>query len=97
MGLYIGLFTLGFGPMLWLVLQTSVRQMLTPKDMLGRVAATLTTAIYGVRPIGALAAGAVATGYGTAAAVWLAAALFALSVVAIVLSPAPSLSEMPAN
>ncbi len=94
-GLYVGLFTLGFGPMLWLVLQTSVRQMLTPKDMLGRVAATLTTAIYGVRPIGALAAGAVATSYGTTAAVWLAVALFGLSVVAIVRSPAPAMTELP--
>ncbi len=96
-GLYIGLFSLGFGPMLWLVLQTSVRQMLTPKDMLGRVAATLTTAIYGVRPLGALAAGAVATGYGTAAAVWLAALLFGLSVIAILRSPAPAMTEMPAT
>jgi MFS family permease len=96
-GLYIGLFTLGFGPMLWLVLQTSVRQILTPKDMLGRVAATLTTAIYGVRPIGALAAGAVATGYGTPAAIWLAAGLFAISVLAILRSPAPGLTEMPTS
>ena len=95
--LYVGLFTLGFGPMLWLVLQTSVRQILTPKDMLGRVAATMTTAIYGVRPIGALAAGGVATAYGLEAALWLAVALFALSVVAILRSPTPGLSELPAG
>ena len=93
--LYVGLFTLGFGPMLWLVLQTSVRQILTPKDMLGRVAATMTTAIYGVRPIAALAAGGVATAFGTPAAVWLAVALFALSVVAILSSPTPGLSKLP--
>ena len=95
--LYLGLFTLGFGPMLWLVLQTSVRQILTPKDMLGRVAATMTTAIYGVRPIGALAAGGVATAFGTPAALWLAVALFALSVAAILRSPTPGLSELPSG
>jgi predicted MFS family arabinose efflux permease len=97
LGLYVGLFTLGFGPMVWLVLQTSVRQLLTPKDMLGRVAATLTTAIYGVRPIGAVAAGATATLFGTSAALWLATALFAVSVIAILRSPAPAMTHMPAG
>ncbi len=93
----LGLFSLGFGPMLWLVLQTSVRQILTPPDMLGRVAATITTTIYGVRPIGALAAGALAINYGTSAALWFSVGLFALSVLAILLSPAPSLTVMPAT
>lgn len=96
-GFHIGLFCLGFGPMLWSVLQTSVRQMLTPTDMLGRVAATLTMATFGARPIGALAAGAIASWLGTAAAVWLAGGLFALSLVAILLSPAPRLSALPAG
>jgi predicted MFS family arabinose efflux permease len=95
--LAVGLFSLGFGPMLWLVLQTSVRQMLTPPDMLGRVAATITTTIYGVRPIGALTAGALATTFGTPAAIWLAVGLFGLSVVAILRSPAPSLSALPTD
>jgi predicted MFS family arabinose efflux permease len=91
----LGMFSLGFAPMLWLVLQTSVRQILTPPDMLGRVAATITTTIYGIRPVGALAAGALATAFGTPAALWLSVGLFAVSVLAILLSPAPSLAAMP--
>jgi predicted MFS family arabinose efflux permease len=93
--LLVGLFSLGFGPMLWLVLQTSVRQILTPPQMLGRVAATITTTIYGVRPIGALAAGLIATQWGTAAAVWLSVGLFALSVLAMVRSPAMAMRDLP--
>jgi predicted MFS family arabinose efflux permease len=93
--LAVGLFSLGFGPMLWLVLQTSVRQILTPPDKLGRVAATITTAIYGVRPFGAMLAGLVATLAGPAAALWLAVALFALSLLAILNSPAPRMTALP--
>jgi predicted MFS family arabinose efflux permease len=91
----IGFFSLGFGPMIWLVLQTSVRQLLTPPDYLGRVAATITTAIYGIRPLGALGAGAVAQWVSYEAAIWLAAASFFLSILAILASPASRLIGMP--
>jgi predicted MFS family arabinose efflux permease len=92
---WLAFFCVGFGPMTWLVLQTSVRQIVTPPDKLGRVGATITTAIYGVRPIGALAAGAVAHAFGMPAALALVAALFGLSALAIVLSPAARLRTMP--
>jgi predicted MFS family arabinose efflux permease len=91
----VGMFCLGFGPMTWLVLQTSVRQLVTPQALLGRVGATITTTIYGVRPLGALLAGAVATAYGVRAALWLSAALFFVSCVALILSPAARLKAMP--
>ncbi len=89
------LFCLGFGPMTWLVLQTSVRQIVTPQVLLGRVGATITTTIYGVRPLGALLAGAVATAFGIRAALWLAVALFLISCIALLMSPAARLREMP--
>ena len=53
-------FLLGFGPSMWLTTQNSVRQLVTPAAMLGRVNAVIQTAIYGVRPLGALLGGAVA-------------------------------------
>ena len=57
--IYIAYFLLGFGPSMWLVAQNSVRQLVTPPDMLGRVNAVIQTAIYGVRPAGALLGGAI--------------------------------------
>lgn len=92
----LALFALGFGPMTWGVLQTSVRQLLTPNHMLGRVGATMSTAIYGVRPIGALAASGVSALYGVEAALWLAAILFFISCAALIVSPAARLRTMPA-
>ena len=46
--------------MLWAICQTTVRQLVTPLTLQGRVNATVQTATYGVRPLGALAGGTLA-------------------------------------
>lgn len=91
-----GYFLVGFGPMLWLICQTTVRQLVTPSALMGRVNATVQTAIYGVRPLGALAGGLVAAHAGLHTALLLIAASFALSTLVIVLSPLARLRAMPA-
>lgn len=58
--LYACFFFIGFGPSMWLIAQNSVRQLVTPPALLGRVNAVIQTAIYGIRPLGALIGGAVA-------------------------------------
>ena len=90
-----GHFLIGFGPMLWLICQTTVRQLVTPAPMLGRVNATVQTAIYGVRPLGALAGGIVAAQAGLQAALLLIAVSFVLSTLVIVLSPLARLRALP--
>ncbi len=50
-------FIIGFGPSMWLIAQNSVRQIVSPSHMLGRVNAVIQTAIYGVRPLAAVLAG----------------------------------------
>ena len=91
----VGHFLVGFGPMLWLICQTTVRQLVTPAPLLGRVNATVQTAIYGVRPLGALAGGMVAAQAGMTAALLLIAASFVLSTLVIVLSPLMRLRALP--
>ena len=54
----VAFFIIGFGPSMWLIAQNSVRQSVSPSHMLGRVNAVIQTAIYGVRPLAALIAGA---------------------------------------
>lgn len=90
-----GYFLVGFGPMLWLICQTTVRQLVTPFSLMGRVNATVQTAIYGVRPLGALAGGLLAAQAGLHSALLLIAVAFALSALAIVLSPLARLRAMP--
>lgn len=93
----IGFFLVGFGPMLWLICQTTVRQLVTPKPLMGRVNATVQAAIYGVRPLGALAGGFVAAQAGLQAALFLIAGSFVLSTLVILLSPLGRLRAMPAE
>ncbi len=57
--IYACFFLLGFGPAMWLIAQNSIRQLVTPPQMLGRVNAVIQTAIYGVRPLGALLGGGI--------------------------------------
>lgn len=93
--LALAFFLFGFGPILWFIAQTSLRQAVTPPHLLGRVSATLTTAIYGMRPLGALAGGLAAEYGGLEAAIALPVLLFALSTLAILASPMPRLKAMP--
>lgn len=79
-------FVLGFGPSMWLVTQNTVRQLVTPAQMLGRVNAVIQTAIYGTRPLGALAGGAIGTAVGPQAGLAVVAALFALSFAVVLAS-----------
>lgn len=91
-----GHFLVGFGPMLWLICQTTVRQLVTPVPLMGRVNATVQTAIYGVRPLGAVAGGLIAAQAGLSSALLLVIAAFALSALVVVLSPLARLHVMPA-
>jgi predicted MFS family arabinose efflux permease len=88
---------LGFGPIIWFVCQNTIRQLVTPAGLLGRVGAVIQIALYGVRAIGALAAGKIAVLYGFDTVLWLVTGLFALSTLAIPLSALGGLSAMPRN
>jgi len=88
-------FLFGFGPILWSIVQTSLRQAVTPQALLGRVSATLTTATYGMRPIGALAGGLAGEWLGLQTAMLLPVFLFALSTLAILASTMPRLKALP--
>jgi len=61
--IYVVFFFIGLGPSMWLVTQNSIRQAVTPAKMLGRVNAVIQTAIYGVRPLGAVLGGVIVTAF----------------------------------
>jgi predicted MFS family arabinose efflux permease len=90
-------FFVGFGPMLWLICQTSIRQLVTPPDLIGRVAATIQVAIYGVRPLGAFAGGWVGALFELDAALGLVLAAFGLSLAVPLVSALGRLRAMPEN
>jgi predicted MFS family arabinose efflux permease len=90
-----GFFLVGFGPMLWLICQLTLRQLVTPAPLMGRVNATVQTAVNGARPLGALVGGLVAAQAGLYDALLMIAAAFVLSTLVIVLSPLARLRTLP--
>lgn len=63
---------IGAGPVLWVISSTTLRQVVTPAAMLGRVSALITTATVGARQLGSAIA-ALAAAYGPNACIFLAA------------------------
>lgn len=90
----LSFFLLGAGPILWVISTTTLRQSVTPPSLLGRVSA-INIMSYGARPLGS-ALGAIVGGlYGAETCLYLAAAIFALQALVILLSPAVSLARQP--
>jgi predicted MFS family arabinose efflux permease len=90
----LSFFLMGAGPILWVVSTTTLRQTVTPRDLLGRVSA-INGLAYGARPLGA-AIGAIVGGLlGAEACLVVAAAGFALQAAVILRSPVPALARQP--
>lgn len=90
-----GHFLIGFGPMIWLVCLTSVRQLVTPPELLGRVGGTLQIALYGFRPLGAMVGGWVATCFSPRYAIVLVLVCFIGSCAVVAFSNLVRLRTMP--
>jgi predicted MFS family arabinose efflux permease len=99
----LSFFLMGAGPIVWVVSTTTLRQTVTPADLLGRVSA-INTLAYGARPFGA-GLGALIGGYlGAEACLIVAAVGFLAQAAVILLSPVlhlkshqESAREMPAR
>ncbi len=74
----LALFAFGVHGALWTIVANSLRQRLTPPDMLGRVGSTSTFIAAGGNSLGALLGGVVAAGFGITAPYWVG---FAVAVV----------------
>lgn len=93
--LLLGFFLFGFGPMLWTIGQTSLRQAIVPLRLIGRVSAIQQVATLGMRPLGALVGGTVGEHFGLGAAIWLAVAGYGVQLAVILLSQMPALQTLP--
>lgn len=93
---FAGMFMFGFGPVLWAISTTALRQAVTPAEMLGRVSSLVVISTYGARPIGAGIGALVA---GSAGMHWCLAAstvAFLAQCVIVFRSQLPGVRELPA-
>jgi predicted MFS family arabinose efflux permease len=85
---------LGAGPILWIISTTTLRQSVTPHDLLGRVSA-INIMAYGARPIGSALGALIGGLYGAETCLLAAAAGFAAQFAVIIMSPAVRLGRQP--
>ena len=90
----LSFFLLGAGPILWVISTATLRQLVTPPSLLGRVSA-INILSYGARPIGTGLAALVGGYYNAEACLYLAVAIFAWQAVVILTSPAVMLPRQP--
>jgi MFS family permease len=91
----LSFFLIGAGPLLWTISTTTLRQAVTPGEMLGRVSAVIVTATYGARPVGAAIGALVGSAAGAEVCMVVAALGFLVQALVIVTSPVPRLARQP--
>jgi MFS family permease len=92
----ISFFLFGAGPILWTISTTTLRQAVTPPDLISRVSAVIMTMTYGARPVGALIAAAIGSVYPPEYCILAAATGFIAQLAVIVFSKVPKLVSVPA-
>jgi predicted MFS family arabinose efflux permease len=90
----LSFFLMGVGPILWVVSTTTLRQVVTPDQLLGRASA-INSVAYGARPLGSAIGALVGGLYGAQACLVIAAVGFLLQAAVILLSPAVRLERQP--
>lgn len=87
-------FLFGFGPIIWTITSTTLRQSVTPNTMMGRVTAINIVAGTGARPLGALLGGFVGETGSDLTSLLVVVAGFTLQAIVITLSKVRSLNSL---
>ena len=90
----VSFFLIGVGPIVWVISTATLRQTVTPRDLLGRASAINITA-YGARPIGAALGALLGALYGAETCLVVAAVGFLVQAALILASPVLRLVRQP--
>jgi predicted MFS family arabinose efflux permease len=91
-----GLTILGYGVIIYNVVQVSYRQAICPDRLLGRMNASVRFVVWGTMPLGGIVGGALGEWIGIRGTLWICAALEALAVLWVLCSPLRRLRDVPA-
>ncbi len=94
-GVTAGFFLMRAGLAVSSVAGTSLRQAVTPRELMGRMTAGMRTVMWGVGTTGAIVGGVVGGRLGLRAGLWVASVGFLVAALPILMSRIPHLREMP--
>ncbi|HEY4804184.1 MAG TPA: MFS transporter, partial [Paraburkholderia sp.] len=83
---FMAFFLFGFGPIVWTISTTALRQVVTPRDLIARVSSVIMMATFGARPLGALLGAYLSTRLGMTSCLVSSACGFAIQLAIIVFS-----------
>lgn len=89
-------FFFGVGPIIWTITSTTLRQTVTPRDMIGRVTSINIVVSTGARPLGAALGGFVGVSWPVSVSLWMVVLGFAVQAVIITASRVRTLKRLPA-
>ncbi len=92
--LIVGGVVLNFAVLVYNIAQVSFRQRLCPPALLGRMNASVRFIVWGVMPLGGLVGGWLGHAWGVLPTLWVSAAITALSVLPVVVSPLLGMREL---
>jgi len=90
-------FVVSLGVLWYNIPQVSYRQALVPRDLQGRMNATMRTIVWGTLPLGGLMGGLVGDIIGTRPTMGLMAAFGSIAFLSVLLSPVRTVREMPTD
>lgn len=88
-------FFFGVGPIIWTITSTTLRQTVTPRDMIGRVTSINMVVSTGARPLGAALGGLVGVNFPVSASLWTVVLGFGVQAVIISASRVRTLKRLP--
>ncbi|MFE6995889.1 MFS transporter [Microbacterium sp. NPDC057659] len=92
---FAAFFLFGFGPVLWAISTTALRQAVTPLPLLGRVSSLMIVSTYGARPLGAGLAAVTSALFGLDWCLVAAVVVFAAQLIVALASRLPKIRRLP--
>lgn len=88
-------FFFGVGPIIWTITSTTLRQTVTPRDMIGRVTSINIVVSTGARPLGAAFGGLVGVNFPVSVSLWMVVLGFGVQAIVISVSQVRTLKRLP--
>lgn len=91
---FIAFFFFGFGPIIWTISTVSLRQLITPSNMIAKVSSVIMTVTFGARPLGAAIGVYISANFGVKSCILAVLIGFLIQLIIILLSKPAKLKNL---